>query len=133
MSKTMSDPNTGPKYAPGGTTDILPDGTAMTKHARFRYIERTPHTRTMSVERAYRLGEDIPHPSLVGDETTETPNRARVFHNADGWGVVFVIKHDSSPDQKVTEYVATVIGFRNYQHQPSLSYLRAIGPHTEGQ
>jgi hypothetical protein len=132
------------KYSTGGRASLLPDGVALTDHARHRYRERTPHDCHVTIREAYRRGEDIRDPAVTrGPTDTRTPQRARVYRHGDddptGWGVVFLIcderrdEADRPAHQVADRVVVTVMDIGGYEHGPSRAYLESHGPHGGGE
>jgi hypothetical protein len=113
--------------------DRLLDDIAISKHATWRFRERTPHDCDIRPRDAWRLGEDIKHPSVVqSDNETEPPDRARVYRHGDEWMIIFFVDaaqgESTSPKHK-SQLVVTVLSLREVNHPPSRSYLHSHGPH----
>jgi hypothetical protein len=117
-----------------GTMNILPDGTALTDHARHRYRERTPHDCDISITQAYSWAEAIPHPILVQTANEDRiPERALVYHHRDNeWNIIFIINSARGAHRDVDEVVCTCVRVEGYDHGPTRAYLNSFGPHFPG-
>jgi len=127
-----SDPDSGShKYTPRDLlAKSLPGDVALSDHARHRYRERTPYQCGIGLSEAYRSGEDIDHPTIAAniDGECEDPDRARIYRDPAGWGVVFIIVSDNRIEAS-NEVITTVISIQMYAHSPSRAYLNSHGPH----
>lgn len=122
----------GHKYSTSNVLkESLPGDVAFSDHAKHRYRERTPHRCGIGISIAYRLGEDIKHPGIASklDSDRREPDRARVYRDRDGWGVVFVVVSDERIEGS-NEVITTVVGLEMYTHSPSVAYLHSHGPHS---
>jgi|APHM01.1.fsa_nt_gi hypothetical protein len=119
------------KYAVGDRVSILPDGTALTKHARHRFKQRTPHDRSIGIESAYAQAEEIDHASLVKMKrgTHPQPTRGRVFNPPADWSTVFIVNEVQNVNLNASDMIVTVAPISMYNHAPTRAYLRAHGPH----
>lgn len=117
---------------------VLSRNLVMSKHAQTRFEQRTPST-PVCPQAAFVDGDFVRFPALSlansKQDNPETPTAARVYLDADGWGVVFVID-PLDPDlyaphaSTATEYIVpTVHHIRGYRSRPVKAYFRAHGPH----
>jgi hypothetical protein len=122
-----------PKYSVSKRGDVLPDGTALSDHARHRYRERTPHDCDVSITTAYSRAESIKHPVLVRTTNEDrVPARALVYQHAHEWDTIFIIHKTPGAYRDADEIVVTVVTIHGYSHGPTRAYLSSHGPHNPG-
>jgi hypothetical protein len=102
---------------------------SLSDHALHRFAERTPHDCRVSIREAWRRGEQLQHPDVASALDEPEPERARVFRRPD-WGVVFVVDERR---ERAGRIVVTVCGIKTYDYGPARAYLRAHGPHGQGE
>lgn len=119
------------KYSTDDSRYVAED-IALTDHALFRWTERTPQDCAIDPGAAWTLGESIDHPMICqADAHSTPPTEVRVFNYDDDWGVAFLVVRDNS-QYGAARVVATINNFRGFDHQPTVEYLWAHGPHSGG-
>jgi len=107
----------------------------ITDHAIHRFRQRTPHDCDLSMREAWRLGEDIRDPAVIrSPDDDRVPERARLYRDAAGWGIVFLVDRDTRDAAEKRPHhgeflVASVFSLTGIEHRPSRAYLEAYGPH----
>jgi hypothetical protein len=101
-----------------------------TDHAVERWRERTPHDCGVDMLDAWRWSEQIAHPSIVKMSRDSVPESVRIYSDADGWAVLFVVREPLGWDN-YRHAVVTVVRVKAMTHDPSRAYLNEYGPHPE--
>ena len=118
------------KYHANADRTVLDDGLPLTDHAAMRYRQRTPHDCDVAPRIAWQRGEDIKHPRVCWSDGEDTPpERVRIYRHGQEWGVAFLVVRDVSSVDHRDPVIATVIGFSDFDHAPTRTYLHAHGPH----
>jgi hypothetical protein len=112
-----------------------PGPVAFTDHAAERYRDRTPWG-AVPPRTAWDRGAWLEHPQLCRAYGQPELDKVRVYKDASGWGVTFLIVEDphySDHPDYVRQVVATCNTFDGYDHAPTRAYLYALEPHGGGE
>lgn len=101
-------------------------GVRWTRHALDRWDERTPAD-ALAPETAWRVGDEVDHPDVIRTNNGRTPDRARVYREAD-WGAVMLVSEHRDLDAVVTVYALDSVYDRRARE-----YCYSFGPHGGGE
>jgi hypothetical protein len=104
----------------------------ITDHAVERWRERTPHDCGVDMLDAWRWSEQIAHPGIAKTlDERYAPESVRVYQDADGWGVLFLVSGTDFRWDQFPWALTTVWRVDMMRHDPSRAYLNEYGPHPE--